>query len=142
MATHTGPFPPASPNPGDIWQRPDGSEQVWDGDHWLPVGGGGPGPGGGNLPVGGNADDHLVKLSATDFDAGWKPPDFGQSFEFVQTTPDDEWAITHNLGQRIVGVTVVDQLGNLVIPSITYVSTSLVRLNFANDKEGTAIIRR
>jgi len=63
-------------------------------------------------------------------------------YEHIQCDLATEWCIEHNLGVRFVAVQVIDQLGQLTIPDITWVSDTTVLLTFANPCAGTAIIRR
>lgn len=63
-------------------------------------------------------------------------------FEFAQSVADDEWVIYHGLGQRIVSVQVVDDVGTVVLCDVDFETVNRCVLNFVKPKTGIAVIRR
>lgn len=101
------------------------------------------------VPDGGQLNDRLAKSDDTSWALGWANAAEGVMMTWQQTTPQREWSITHNLGSRWVGVTVIspgatnllaDQI--TILPDIEYSGDMLCRLIFAKPMVGTAIVRR
>lgn len=57
----------------------------------------------------------------------------------TQSSPSDEWLITHSLGGR-PSVTVVDSASTTVIGEVSYLSDSQVRISFTNPFSGYAYL--
>jgi hypothetical protein len=66
-------------------------------------------------------------------------PPGGGYFHFVQPTPSGTWTITHSLGYY-PNVTVVDSAYQVVIPEVTYTSTTQLVLSFSAAVAGEAYL--
>ena len=58
-------------------------------------------------------------------------------FTHVQSTPSNEWTITHSLNKR-PSVVVVDSADNVVIGEVEYINDNQVTLRFAGGFSGKA----
>lgn len=101
------------------------------------------------VPPGGQLNDRLAKTDDTSWALGWANAAEGVMMTWQQTTPARIWSVTHNLGSRFVGVTVISPgATNLLVPQITiipdieYSGAMNCELLFAKPMVGTAIIRR
>lgn len=62
-----------------------------------------------------------------------------QEYVYRQSTASSVWTIQHNLN-RYPSVTVVDSADNVVIGSITYLSTNLIEIEFTSQFVGKAFL--
>lgn len=63
----------------------------------------------------------------------------GSSMSFTQSTPQATWTIAHNMG-FYPAVSIIDDLGNLVLAPITYLSINTVQIAFTRPFSGTAYL--
>lgn len=62
------------------------------------------------------------------------------SFTHEQRIPATEWSVSHPLGVRPTSVTLLDVLGNWMVPNTAEVSASRVVFLFGRPTAGTAIL--
>jgi len=91
--------------------------------------------GGSGVPPGGNPGDTLIKNTATDGDVSWA----ANSFHYVQPTASIVWNISHPL-PYYPNVEVVDTLGRVVVPDMTYPDQYTVALTFSPATAGEAFL--
>lgn len=65
--------------------------------------------------------------------------DGDKTFEFVQELPATEWVIEHNL-EKYPSVSVVDPNKNIIYGDVTYLTTSLLKINFTALTSGIAYL--
>ena len=65
--------------------------------------------------------------------------DGDKNFVFVQAIPATEWIIEHDL-EKYPSVSVVDPNNNSILGDVTYLSTSLLKINFTALTSGTAYL--
>jgi len=58
----------------------------------------------------------------------------------VQSTASTAWVIQHNLGRALVGVTVMDNVGNIVEGAVVPIDDNNVRIEFSYAVSGEALI--
>ncbi len=63
----------------------------------------------------------------------------GGFFRFIQSTPQAQWQITHNLG-GYPNVTVVDSAGSVVVGDVTYTSITDLTVDFSAGFAGEAYL--
>jgi hypothetical protein len=98
--------------------------------------------GAGAVPTGGATGQVLAKVTATNYDVAWAAPATGGgggdlSFVFTQVAPATSWPVPHNLG-KFPSVSVVDSGGSWILPSILYVDSNNVTINFGAATSGKA----
>ena len=90
------------------------------------------------IPAGGTTGQHLIKLSATNFDAEWDDVDL--QYRHVQGVSASQWVITHNLGYRPGGIYVQDSGAFEHQPEVTHDSDNQITLDFVASFTGEAYL--